>query len=296
MAEDPTIDSSGVVHMAANAVAPAVSGAGLGAFAGPIGAAVGGGLGILGGFLSNNANRRASNLAYERQKEALQNSVQWRVADAKKAGIHPLYAMGQAPMSIAPMAFEDRIGPEISRMGQDVGNVIASQQTNAQKYQSEMVQSINNQMLLTELYKSEAELALLQNKVKRENTEKTNIASNGLGIQPEFGADPGNYGQGMIDRKAAEELSTKQDTLWSSAGKNPAYQLRYLDTNLPMYLPIAEGDSPEETISEMSLPAWAGLLQRNARIFGKGWMRDMINSRYMGIKPMGKYDPRAKRK
>ena len=34
---------------------------------------------------------------YDAQKEFAQNSIQWRVQDAQKAGIHPLYAMGNSP-------------------------------------------------------------------------------------------------------------------------------------------------------------------------------------------------------
>lgn len=34
---------------------------------------------------------------YNAQKEFAQNSIQWRVQDAQKAGIHPLYAMGNSP-------------------------------------------------------------------------------------------------------------------------------------------------------------------------------------------------------
>ncbi len=32
-------------------------------------------------------------LNYERQKEFAQNAIQWRGADARKAGLHPLYAL-----------------------------------------------------------------------------------------------------------------------------------------------------------------------------------------------------------
>lgn len=94
----------------------------------------------------------------------------------------------------------------------------------------------------------------------------------------------------MINLKPAEQLSAKKGHPEASAGINPAYQLRYMDQGLPMYLPIAEGDSPEETIQEMSFPTWAGLLMRNARIFGPGWMQDMIKSRYLGEKPKGHYN------
>ncbi len=37
------------------------------------------------------------------QKEFAQNSIRWRVADAKAAGIHPLYALGASSASFSPI-------------------------------------------------------------------------------------------------------------------------------------------------------------------------------------------------
>lgn len=43
---------------------------------------------------------------YERQKEFAQNAIQWRVADAKKAGLHPLYALSGGGASYSPQPFQ----------------------------------------------------------------------------------------------------------------------------------------------------------------------------------------------
>lgn len=61
------------------------------------------------------------------QREAAQNSVQWRVADAKKAGIHPLAALGMQPISLAPV----NVGgdPSWADMGQDLGRAVAAGST-----------------------------------------------------------------------------------------------------------------------------------------------------------------------
>lgn len=270
---------------------------GASAIAGPAaGAAVGGLVNIGGGILSHFMNQKSSDKAWERQKEALQNTVSWRVADAKRAGIHPLYALGQAPMTSSPMAFEDTIGPALRGMGSDVGNVISQTATQQQKYDQRFQAWKEAQDWEQQRKKTDAEIQVLTSQASRNDREARNIAPPGLGIHDVSGNDPGSHGQELVDIKAAEQLTTRQNAQWSSAGKNPAYQLRMLDENLPMYLPIAEGDSPEETIQEMSFPTWAGLLQRNARIFGPGWMKDMLQSRYLGLKPEGKYDTKAGRK
>lgn len=58
-----------------------------------------------------------SELDYARQKEFAQNSIQWRVADAKAAGLHPLYALGGAGSSYQPptrQAFAYDPGPTLA--------------------------------------------------------------------------------------------------------------------------------------------------------------------------------------
>lgn len=57
---------------------------------------------ILGGVMSDRSTSRqnAQNVAY--QKEFAQKGVQWKVEDAKKAGLHPLFALGANTTSFAP--------------------------------------------------------------------------------------------------------------------------------------------------------------------------------------------------
>lgn len=55
---------------------------------------------------------------YDAQKEFAQNSIQWRVQDAQKAGIHPLYAMGNSPGFTPSSSFNNEsIGVGIAQAG-----------------------------------------------------------------------------------------------------------------------------------------------------------------------------------
>lgn len=63
----------------------------------------------------------ASNVAY--QREFAKHGISWRVADAKRAGIHPLAALGAQTMSFSPSVVgKDYSGYE--NMGQSLGNMI----------------------------------------------------------------------------------------------------------------------------------------------------------------------------
>lgn len=52
-----------------------------------------------------NISNLASDREYQRQKEFAQNQIRWRVDDAKAAGLHPLYALGQSSAAYSPSTF-----------------------------------------------------------------------------------------------------------------------------------------------------------------------------------------------
>ena len=275
------------------------SGAAIGSSFGPWGTVIGAGAGLVGGLLSNQSNREQADRGYASQREALQNSISWRVADAKRAGIHPLYALGAPAMNMSPVVMEDQLGPSLARAGQQVADTIRSAPTPEQRAQMIM----DYRMASSQVSRNDAEAdyynALAAGQHIKNNETINAPRGTGLGVQPELQSMeqmPTGGGRGMVDLKAAENISPKGGAEWSAAGVNPNMELRYVDKKLPMYLPLAQGDSMEETLSEMSFPAYAGLLMRNQRIFGPGWMRDFIRSRYLGMEPEGVYDPRAKRK
>lgn len=99
-----------------------------------IAAAIGAGSNLLGGFLgrSSAADINASNTAL--QREFAQNAIQWKVADAKKAGVHPLYALGAPTMSFAPNAVGAASDfSDFGRAGQDISRALMAGQSQEQR-------------------------------------------------------------------------------------------------------------------------------------------------------------------
>lgn len=65
------------------------------------------------------------------QREAAQSSIQWRVADAQAAGVHPLFALGASPASFSPVHSG---APEaFARSGQSFGRAISAAMAEDQK-------------------------------------------------------------------------------------------------------------------------------------------------------------------
>lgn len=102
------------------------------------------GASLLGGFLNRdaqkdanaaNAAQAAQNIAL--QKEFAQNSIQWRAADAEKAGVHPIYALGSPGMSFSPVSVgataETGVGSSLQSMGQDISRSVAAYRSPGEK-------------------------------------------------------------------------------------------------------------------------------------------------------------------
>lgn len=80
------------------------------------------------------------------QKEFAQMGIQWRVEDAKKAGIHPLAALGAQTQSYSPVTgqvFHDSSGSDAIRewsqnMGQGLSRAASAVQSKQQREQNEL--------------------------------------------------------------------------------------------------------------------------------------------------------------
>lgn len=91
------------------------------------------------------------------QKEFAQNSIQWRVQDAQKAGLHPLYAIGgQVPGYTPSSSFStNSMGESIAQAGNALGHTMG--QIGLMNAQLENA-NLQNQKLKTEISKDKVEL------------------------------------------------------------------------------------------------------------------------------------------
>jgi hypothetical protein len=87
------------------------------------------------GYASDAADREA-----QVSREIAQNQIRWRVADAKAAGVHPLYAIG-APSFSAPSisAFSPGYGKAFGDMGQDLGRAITAAMSSKERAEEKRI-------------------------------------------------------------------------------------------------------------------------------------------------------------
>lgn len=104
-----------------------------------LGSLIGAAASLGGAFLGKSAAEKASERAYQHaqqqmayQREFAQHGIQWRVEDAKRSGIHPLYALGAQTTSFAPVSVGSSsydMGPALAKAGQDIGRAIDQTRT-----------------------------------------------------------------------------------------------------------------------------------------------------------------------
>lgn len=81
---------------------------------------------IAGGILGN----RQRNQEASRQREFAQHGIQWRVRDAERAGIHPLYALGANTTSYSPQSVGDS---GLASAGQNIGRAVTAAASQAER-------------------------------------------------------------------------------------------------------------------------------------------------------------------
>lgn len=89
-----------------------------------IGNIIGGAFGLLDSVINRQWQQEANEKNAALQKEFAQNSLQWKVADAKKAGIHPLAALGASGYSASPSFVGGDTGGAFGQMGKGFGQVV----------------------------------------------------------------------------------------------------------------------------------------------------------------------------
>lgn len=147
----------------------------------------------------------------EMQYEFAQNGIRWRVEDAKRAGIHPLAALGAAGASSTPIAIgpgynvdhgrPDRgpdIGSSLAQMGQGLGRAMAATQT-----------KVERQLTAFELMRQEQQIRSgdLDIAIKAAQLAKLGAAANlgpGMPTSVSSASIPGSSGTGVYEAKPPE--------------------------------------------------------------------------------------------
>lgn len=219
--------------------------------------AAGGIAGLFGGGGGTDWNsvriaRENAERQYQIQKEFAQSGIQWRVADAKAAGLHPLAALGAAPASYSPASYvgadrlpADRdIGSSLSQMGQGIHRAAHA----ASSKEDRALESYNSQMRIMNLEKAGLENRLLESQITASQAALLRAGTGpGIPTGPSYSPTLGKH-----EMKPAEVTEARPGQPHLEAG--PAgpgsrhQQIGPAVVNMP-----AQGTQ----IDELSSPGWA---------------------------------------
>lgn len=122
----------------------------------------------------------------EMQKEFAQKGIMWRVHDASRVGIHPLYALGGSGATYTPQAtsimpqqgFSSGAGDALANMGQDISRAVRA---------TAPADENNKRMIALNLEKAQLENELLRSQINRINI---NTAGNPPGLPSAVNPNP----------------------------------------------------------------------------------------------------------
>lgn len=247
-------------------------------------AAVSGGLDIAGGFIDDARNRRMADEATDAQRQFAQHGIQWRVEDAKRAGIHPLYALGAQTHSFSPMTIGSNVGAAMSRAGQDVGRSIE------RGFDREGRRSVmkSNQLMDAQIHRTEAERMLIeQQTIDIMNRRGENQGGGFLTDHGPTGshlAVPGQQDSGLFQVVPPKRGTSVPGMPEIQSGPDQAYRKHYFAGGLPMYLPYSD-EGPAETMESIPFWQWPGLVALNSNVFGPGWVKEWAGLTGLGRVP-----------
>lgn len=133
-----------------------------------LGNLISGAMSLFGGYQAQKSQEKMAEQNIQLQKQFAQEGIQWKVADAKAAGIHPLYALGAQTHSFAPVSVGDSLSSAWANAGQDIGRAI-----NATSNGSQRLDAIGRAAQGLALEKAGLENELLRSQIRRNNSAGT---------------------------------------------------------------------------------------------------------------------------
>lgn len=224
------------------------------------GAAIAAGANILGGFLQRDAANKTNKQALQQaalnrhyQEQFAKSGIQWRVADAKAAGIHPLYALGANTPTYTPVSanFTTPDYSFVGRMGQDIGRGLQAYGQRQDRLDAQKV-ALNRQARLDNMsaIESAARTRLL-------NTQADYYQSR---IRPQAGVG-GVTGTGASGSLTKNPLNTGQNKYMADNILRGVQLTRVV----PGVYFVGPTEKFKQTIEDMGpfpWQAWAGLISR----------------------------------
>lgn len=146
----------------------------MGFFDGGFGGVVGSVGSLAGGIVQGITANRLANKNIATQKEFAQNGIRWKVADAKAAGIHPLYALGATTASYSPVSGysgDFGISEAANQFGQGISRAAQAKMTRVEREREQARQEMQDVFALARFKQEQryqdAQIRLIDSEIAR---------------------------------------------------------------------------------------------------------------------------------
>lgn len=156
-----------------------------------IGNIISAGASLLGGLLGRSSAEKQAAKQEALQREFATSGIQWKVEDAKKAGVHPLYALGASTHSYSPMTVGDPLPGAISEAGNSVGRAVHATMTGDDRAAARTLQGL--QIERAKLENDEIKLRLMGSQnalLTQAGTAKPMAGAGPIPMDTTFDANP----------------------------------------------------------------------------------------------------------
>ena len=146
----------------------------MGIFSGLAGDVIGAVGSLIGGNKAQQNAEKTQRMNYQAQKEFAQNGIRWKVADAKAAGIHPLYALGASTNSFTPIsgyAGDNGISQAANEFGQGISRAVQAKMTRDEREAAQARQEMQDVFTLARFRQEQryqdAQIRLIDSEIAR---------------------------------------------------------------------------------------------------------------------------------
>lgn len=258
-----------------------------------IGGALSGVGNLFGGYLSGERALDAAQLGYEQQKEFAQNSISWRMADAERSGVHPLYALGAQPAQFMPMSISDGMGGGIAQgidqLGRTIEDALMDNPTPGQirgtiaEREAAELRAANVQVR-----KISAEAALTESLAAESAQRRTiNQMQIDKGIPALSEAAGGNANPDFAPTKTVpnEIVAGRPGYPYLAAGIKPLFDEYHAPNNFKVLLP--QGSNASEALEALESGLVSGaVIAANVAHYGPQWFTEFQKRRSKGAPPV----------
>lgn len=222
---------------------------------------------IAGGILGANSAQNVASMNYEAQKEFAQNGIRWKVEDAKRAGIHPLYALGATTQGYSPTSGytgDFGISDAAAHFGQGYERAQQAKMTKEERDKQDVRDAIQDMAALEDLNQkrrmNDVQIRLANSEIFRNFALSTNaLRKTGLppampgGLGGVIAGQGNSYATGQTTPEISSVVTSEKGTPSIQAGSPP---------DVRFYRTISGGRAPlptEEAGDAMDAALGAGL-------------------------------------